>query len=383
MKIKDLLISTIDNRGKTPPVANSGHCLLEINCIAGKQKYPDYTLIKKYVSEDTYKTWFRSGHPRTGDILIPTVGTLDAIGICDRDDCCIAQNLVALRVNPEICDREFLYYLFCNPIVRKRLLQLDIGAVQPSIKVPHLKNLDISIPNIKKQKKIAYVLRLFDDKIANNVKINKTLEAQAQTIFDSFYGQAEREVEFTSIIKIFGGGTPRTKEESYWNGGIPFFTPKDVEFPYVLSTEKNITSTGLDNCNSRLYPINTTFVTARGTVGKVSLAGVPMAMNQSCYALIGNSIHPILTYFYTLKTVQSLRHKASGAVFDAIVTSDFKTEIIKKLSEDDEEKVLSLINPMMESILQNSIENSRLVKLRDVLLPRLMSGKIDVLNVED
>lgn len=382
MKIEDLLACTIDNRGKTPPVSSEGHCLLEINCIASKKKYPDYSLIRKYVSEDVYNTWFRSGHPQKGDILIPTVGTLDAVGICDRDDCCIAQNLIAFRVDSSVCDREYFYYLLCDPVIRKRVLQLDIGGVQPSIKVPHLKKLEIDIPNIEKQKRIAEVLARLDSKIQNNTIINKNLEEQAQTIFDSFYEQADNEVPFTSLIQILGGGTPKTKVESYWNGDIPFFTPKDVGNPYTLSTEKTITQTGLEHCNSRLYPINTTFVTARGTVGKVSLAGVPMAMNQSCYALSGDNIHPILTYFYTLKTVQSLQHKASGAVFDAIVTSDFKTEIINKLSNDAELKVLAIIEPMMESILQNSMENVRIATLRDTILPRLMSGEFDISAIE-
>lgn len=177
MKISDLLERTIDNRGKTPPVGSDGHCLLEINCITGSGKYPDYTLIKKYVSDETYNTWFRSGHPRKGDILIPTVGTLDAIGVMDRNDCCIAQNIVAFRAKEDVCDGDYLYYLLCNPKVRQRVLNLDIGAVQPSIKVPHLKNLDVEIPELSVQKKIAGVLSRIDKKIALNEEVNKNLAA--------------------------------------------------------------------------------------------------------------------------------------------------------------------------------------------------------------
>ena len=81
--------------------------------------------------------------------------------------------------------------------------------------------------------------------------------------------------------------------------------------------------------------MNTVFVTARGTVGKVGLSGVPMAMNQSCYALVGKKTHQLLVYFYTLKAVDRLKHKASGAVFDAITTRDFDSEQIMKLSDDD------------------------------------------------
>lgn len=189
-------------------------------------------------------------------------------------------------------------------------------------------------------------------------------------------------VPFTQLIKVLGGGTPKTTEGNFWNGDIPFFTPKDIGAPYSLRTEKYITEAGLANCNSRLYPVNTTFVTARGTVGKVSLAGVPMAMNQSCYALANDEIHPLLTYFYTLNTVRALRHKATGAVFDAIITADFERELLNKLSSDESSQVLSHIVPMMESIHKNSIEIAHLSELRDALLPRLMSGELDVSNIE-
>ena len=168
----------------------------------------------------------------------------------------------------------------------------------------------------------------------------------------------------------------------YWNGNIPFFTPKDVGTPYTLVTEKTITEDGLSHCNSRLYPVNTVFVTARGTVGKIGLAGVPMAMNQSCYALVGKNQNQLLVYFYTLKAVDRLKHKASGAVFDAIITRDFETEQIFKLSENDTNTFIKIVEPMYQLILNNSVENQRLIALRNSLLPKLMSGEIDVSAVQ-
>lgn len=201
-------------------------------------------------------------------------------------------------------------------------------------------------------------------------------------MFAYFYDQADDEVAFTEIIQILGGGTPKTGESSYWNGDIPFFTPKDVGTPYTLSTEKTITKEGLSHCNSRLYPINTVFVTARGTVGKVGMAGVPMAMNQSCYALVGKNTSQLLVYFYTLNVVERLKHKASGAVFDAITTRDFETESISKLSDSNTEAFLSIAEPIYQSILSNAIENQHLAELRDTLLPKLMSGEIDASSIQ-
>lgn len=182
---------------------------------------------------------------------------------------------------------------------------------------------------------------------------------------------------------MLGGGTPKTDKQEYWNGEIPFFTPKDVGKPYVLTTEKNITPLGLDNCSSRLYPVNTVFLTARGTVGKVSLAGVPMSMNQSCYALSGkNKFHQIVVYHYVLETVKLLKHKASGAVFDAIITRDFDTETVPLLSADQISAFLSVAEPIYSEIQNRTFENQHLATLRDTLLPKLMNGEIDVSNVK-
>ena len=212
--------------------------------------------------------------------------------------------------------------------------------------------------------------------------LNNNLEQQAIALFKRYYNQATEEVSFTDLIQILGGGTPKTSTEAYWNGSIPFFTPKDVGNPYVLTTEKTITEEGLSNCNSRLYPINTVFVTARGTVGKISMPGVPMAMNQSCYALKGKEIPQLLVYFYTLQTVAKLKHKAMGAVFDAITTRDFETEKIRKINDDAVEEFIGAVEPIYNELLTITVETNRLISLRDTLLPRLMSGELDVSRIE-
>jgi len=226
------------------------------------------------------------------------------------------------------------------------------------------------------------MLRQLDRKCAVNDEINDNLLQQAAALFAQYYEQASELVPFTSVIQILGGGTPKTGNPMFWNGDVPFFTPKDIGTPYTLTTEKTITEDGLAHCNSRLYPVNTVFVTARGTVGKVGLPGVPMAMNQSCYALIGKGIDQLMVYFYTLRTVQALKHKASGAVFDAITTRDFESETIRLIAEDAAAEFLSVAAPMFGQILGNSIENQRLAELRDALLPRLMAGEIDVSDID-
>ena len=303
-------------------------------------------------------------------IVIGRVGAYCGSVFREKGQCWISDNAISgVSSNNNI---DYLYYLLKSLQLNKR----HIGTSQPLLTQEILNNIQVTIPSFLVQNKIASILLSLDDKIKLNNKINENLQQQVVTLFDNFYDRANTEVGFTEIIQILGGGTPKTSESSYWNGHIPFFTPKDVGSPYTLVTEKWITEEGLSHCNSRLYPVNTVFVTARGTVGKVGMPGVPMAMNQSCYALIGKGVHQILVYFYTLKTVDRLKHKASGAVFDAITTRDFESESILKLSDADAETFLSIAEPIYQAILSNVMESQRLAMLRDVLLPRLMSGEI-------
>lgn len=300
------------------------------------------------------------------------------------DNFLVSTGFVVIDVNESILDADFLYYLLTqNKVVEKlHIIAEQSVSTYPSIKPLDIENLEISIPDIVVQKRIASILGCLDKKIEQNNMINKNLLQQAGAVFDKFYEESPNQQSFNSFIRVLGGGTPKTGNSDFWNGPIPFFTPKDVGVPYTFQTEKHITESGLAHCNSRLYQKDTTFVTARGTVGKVSLAGTPMAMNQSCYALVSDVIDPLLVYFYVLKAVASLKHKASGAVFDAIVTRDFDSETINLLSDNDSKSVLSIIRPMMEAIHNNSKENIRLVALRDSLLPRLMLGELDVSKVD-
>lgn len=293
----------------------------------------------------------------------------------------VNQHVAIIRGKKDIVLSSYLLYFL--QWKKKYLLQLaSAGATRNALTKSTIEQLEIELPTIEQQRKIAGVLDKIQEKIKLNQKINDNLEQQAAALFSSLYNRSNTEVRYTDLIQILGGGTPKTGETAYWNGNIAFFTPKDVGTPYTFITEKTITEEGLSHCNSRLYPVNTVFVTARGTVGKVGLSGVPMAMNQSCYALVGKETHQLLVYFYTLKAVDRLKHKASGAVFDAITTRDFDSEQIMKLSDDDAKAFLCVAEPMFQEILNNSIENLRLSTLRDFLLPKLMSGEIDVSSVQ-
>ncbi len=365
----------IDYRGKTPPKTSSGIPLVTAKIVKnGMIQEP-----QEFIAENYYDEWMRRGIPQKGDVVFTTEAPLGEVARIKTDDkLAFAQRIIILEPNTQRLNAGYLFYALQDSVLKNRIAARATGTTVIGIKAAELKKVEIDLPPLQQQEKIVDTLSCLDDKIELNNKINENLERQATAIFKNFYEQAETEVGFTDVIQILGGGTPKTGENGYWGGKIPFFTPKDIGSPYTLNTEKTITEDGLARCNSRLYPINTVFVTARGTVGKVGMAGVPMAMNQSCYALVGKGIHQLLVYFYTLKTVEILKHKASGAVFDAITTRDFDSESILTLSDADAEAFLNVAKPIYQAILRNIVENQQLVILRDTLLPKLMPCEIEL-----
>ena len=283
---------------------------------------------------------------------------------------------LVFRANKNITDEDYLYYLVCSPIVRDIAIKSMIGSSgRQRVQTDVVQNIEIDLPSLGNQKRIGNLLRSLDDKIELNNKINANLEQQAQAVFTAWFAEAKPSVSFVSLVRVLGGGTPRTSVAEFWDGEIPFFTPKDVHGVYTFETEKSLTDEGLAHCNSCLFPINTVFVTARGTVGKLTLAGRPMAMNQSCYALLGQEGYgQYFVYHLAQRVITHLKHKATGAVFDAIVTRDFESEFVPDIKPSEAANFEFKVKPLYEVILRNYEENCRLSALRDMLLQRLLSG---------
>lgn len=187
-RLGDCIEFIIDNRGKNPPLSNNGYELIETISINSENKYPDYSKISKFVSKDTYNNWFRKGHPKKGDILISTVGAnIGRVSIMNENRGCIAQNLIGLRTDKEKLVPDYLYYFLIKKSTQHTLSSLNIGSAQPSIKVPHLLNILINVPNIQRQEEIANILSSLDEKIELNTQINQTLEQIAQVLFKSWF----------------------------------------------------------------------------------------------------------------------------------------------------------------------------------------------------
>lgn len=254
---------------------------------------------------------------------------------------------------------------------------LGQGSAREYCRFGNISEIEIEFPPIEEQQKIVEYNTAIENRIALKQKINDNLINTTDTIFFKVFleNKPTATISFTDIVQLMGGGTPKTDEDSFWNGNILFFTPKDISrSPFCISTEKHLTNEGLNNCSSRLYPPYTTFVTCRGTVGNLALAGVPMAMNQSCYALKGKNDFPALFVFsFTRYVIATMKKKASGAVFSALVTRDFEMEKVFEPNFEDAILFEKRVEPLFAQILANTNEIQQLLDLQNALLTQLSS----------
>jgi type I restriction enzyme S subunit len=309
-----------------------------------------------------------------------------------------------LSIDEKIADYHYVYYWLCANYTE--LASLANGGAQQNLNAQQIKEFEISLPSLPEQRRITGILGAIDDNIENNCRINDNLEQQAQALYKQWFVDFEFPNEegkpykssggkmvdselgpipdgwsvigYCDAVDIKGGGTPPTNNPEFWNGSIPFFTPKDVSSDcFAIHTEKSITEAGLSNCNSKLYAKDTVFITARGTVGKVVMAGCSMAMNQTNYALIGkNELSQYFVYLLTIALVDRLLKKANGAVFNAITTRDFEGEQIVHPTNFVLGKFIDIISPLYQQVLSIAKENETLATLRDTLLPKLINGEI-------
>ena len=403
-KLGDVVILTIDYRGKTPLKLGGSWSASGYRALSAKNIKTGHIVNEnsiRFVDEDLYKKWMKDEVQR-GDIFITSEAPFGQVYYWDSDEkIVLSQRLFCLRLSENVCSK-YVYYYMTTGAFQFELDGRATGTTVVGLRQPELLKCRIKLPSLEIQQEIASILSSLDDKIEVNRKINENLEQQAQALFKSWFVDFEpfkngefveselgmipkgwRVGTFLENIKVMPGGTPSTSRNEYWDGGtIPFFSPKDVNGVYCFETEKHITELGLNNCSSHLYPPNTLFITARGTVGKLALAGVSMAMNQSNYALVAKEgISKFYLFLLAQTLVSVLLKKANGAVFSAITTRDFnEPTIIPKAS--DIERFDKLVTPIFNKIYQTSCESRRLATLRDTLLPKLMSGEMKVNEIK-
>ena len=410
--LSDVLELVIDYRGKTPKK------------LGGEWKDEGYRALSalnvktsglgnvdsiRFVDQNLYKKWMKLEVAR-GDILLTSEAPAGQVMYWDSDEkIVLSQRLFALRTDTKINSLYLKYFLQSDQGQRSIFNKLS-GSTVAGISAKMFDIINIFYPERKEQDKIAALLYLIDNKISLNYKINEELQSIAQLLYNQWFLQfdfpnenghpyktsggrltdwAKPQLKIPSgwsignileVATLQGGGTPSKSHGEYWNGNISFFTPSDAQDDiYCTATESYITAAGVRNSSTRIFETGTVFVTARGSVGNIMVAGEQMAMNQSCYAFIPKKgVSTPFIYFSVRNMVDYLKAKSSGSTFNSIVTNDIKftplvVPPVALVNQFDE-----IVEPVFKHIRAVSYENRELVSLRDWLLPMLMTGQIKV-----
>ena len=423
MPLRDAGVKLIDCAHKTPAAAGQGFPYIAIPQLTEGRIDVDSA---RRISEQDMLKWNVKCNPQEDDVILSrrcNPGVTAVVPKHFRGS--LGQNLVLLRAtDPNLMAPKYLRWAtrgreWWNEVGRF----INVGAVFESLKCVDIPDFAIPVPPVADQKAIAHILGTLDDKIALNRKTNETLEAMAKALFkswfvdfdpvrakaegrhtglpaeiselfpDSFEDSELGEIpsgweccSFTQLVEVISGGTPKTSIDEYWNGSVNWFSVVDAPSNsdcWVIHTEKSITHQGLDNCSSKLLPIGTTIISARGTVGKVCLTGQDMAMNQSCYGLRSKAANGEFFCFYLTKSlVEILEARAHGSVFstitrdtlDGVSTNSPPLEVIQSFN--------SITGELLGKI-KNNLEESRILgNQRDALLPKLISGEIRIPDAE-
>ena len=340
-------------------------------------------------------------------VIIGRKGSVGKVAYSDKDFTPTDTTYYLNILDKSKDDLKFWYY-FLQILGLERL---NTHSAVPGLSRELAYLLEIKIPSIDIQKNAASVLSLIDSKIDCNNRINKELESLTKILYDYWFVQFDfpdengkpyktsggkvvynnvlkREIpaqwinsNILAIANVLGGGTPTKKKPEFWGGSIPFFTPTDADGSiFKFSTTDYITDEGLAGSSTKLFDRYTVFITARGSVGKLVLAGVDMAMNQSCYALRPKAkIGHVFLYFIAKELIHHLQVKSSGSVFDSIVSNDIELTHLAIPSVNLIQEFSAITEPMFEKISNNTKENELLAKLRDWLLPMLMNGQVKII----
>ena len=331
-----------------------------------------------------------------GDIVITHRGTLGQIVFIPQDSkydrYVISQSQFRVRCNDKVLP-EYLVYYFHTPIGQHKLLSNASQVGVPALARPSstFQQIEVVLPELSIQKCVVEIISTIQKKIVNNQELNDNLEQQAQSYFQElFVDNADPEWAIGTISDlgtVVGGSTPsKAKPEYYTESGIAWITPKDLSInksKFVSHGENDITELGLKNSSAAIMPEGTVLFSSRAPIGYIAIATGEVTTNQGFKSVVPKpEIGTPFVYFFLKNTLPVIEGMASGSTFKEVSGSTMKNVPAVIPDAETLAKFRDFCAPIFaqQRILEE--QNQSLATLRDNLLPKLMSGEIDVSAVQ-
>lgn len=352
------------------------------------------------ISLDDFQNINRRSKVDKWDILFSMIGTIGEMTVIDFEPDFAIKNVGLFKTNdPELS--KWIYYYLKSPEAQNEIKASLKGSTQQYISLTDLRNFPIALPSKVSRVRITAILSNIDSKIDNNLATNQTLEEIARTLFKEWfvnfnYPNADGNLKHSEfgeipenwsigtlgdIYKTTSGGTPsRSKAEYYENGTIGWVKSKELNNSFIIDTEEKITEDALKNSSAKLLPKNSVLIAMYGaTVGEIGITTKEFTCNQAICSFLPNDNYPFsFIYNFLLQSKQDIIGRAVGSAQQNIsqqVLLQFKlvippAELVQEYHR--------IVFPLFQKIQDNIEENESLRDLRDSLLPKLMSGEIDV-----
>ena len=388
--IRELCSVVVDCPHSTPKwTANGKIVIRNKNIKHGKIDFSS----PSYTDDEHFAQRIKRAKPQPGDIIITREAPIGDVGmIPENTECCLGQRMVLLRANQSVCDNFYLLYSLQSLYVQHQISWSEgTGTTVSNLRIPHLEQIQIPYLPLEQQAKISSVLRALEEKIENNRRLNDNLEQQAQSYFQElFVDNADPEWAIGTISDlgtVVGGSTPsKAKPEYYTESGIAWITPKDLSInksKFVSHGENDITELGLKNSSAAIMPEGTVLFSSRAPIGYIAIAAGEVTTNQGFKSVVPKpEIGTPFVYFFLKNTLPVIEGMASGSTFKEVSGSTMKNVPAVIPDAETLAKFSDFCAPIFAQQRIWEEQNQSLATLRDNLLPKLMSGEIDVSAVQ-
>jgi len=406
MKLIELCEFIVDCEHKTAPIQHEGIPSIRTpNVGRGRIILKDVNR----VSEKTYIEWTARAKPQNNDIILAREAPIGNVAIIKNNlKVCLGQRTVLIRPNNKNINPDFLVYFLLSPEIQSRILGVSNGATVHHLNMKDIRNLEIiNLPNLQIQNKVGTVMKNYDDIIDNNSRRIQLLESMAKLVYDEWFVKfkfpgheivkmVESGTDFGKIpeewqVKNIGdgfnvvlGGTPSRNTEEYWGGNIPWINSGKVNDLRIIDESEFITELGLKKSSTKMMPKRTTVMAITGaTLGQVSLTEMEVCANQSVVGIYDkDNIYSEYIYLKVNEIIKDIIAKAGGGAQQHI-NKDIVCETQVIIPADNVMmKFIQIIQPIFNEISNLLFKNKNLATTRDLLLPKLISGELDVSELD-
>lgn len=399
VKLKDICLSITDGDHQPPPKAPQGIPFITIANFTNTNQIDFSNLM--YVPEEYYKRLDSKRKARKGDILYSVVGSFGIpVRIKENTPFVFQRHIAILRPNEEKVDSRFLFYSVLSPLFFAKADAVAVGAAQRTISLSALRNLDIALPPLETQRKIADVLSAYDDLIENNERQIRLLEEAAQRLYKEWFvrlhfpgyestpvkdGMPEgwKKDRADAFFQITIGKTPpRSEQKCFTVGekGVPWVSIADMgnAHTFIAETEEGLTEEAIEKYHVKVIPADTILLSFKLTVGRVAIATSEMCTNEAIahFRLLHKwqreYVYCYLSAFHydSLGSTSSISKAINSQMVKAMPFIMPDEKVVREFSK--------LACPLFEAIYICVAQNKLLQEARDRLLPKLMNGEIEV-----